>query len=275
MTITYWKMKVAIVPVLLISTILSFGQAVSKPFSWPGKTRAAVCLTYDDGLDCHIDNAVPALDKYDLKGTFFCTGMSSSLQHRMDEWQTITENGHELGNHSLFHPCDGERGDWVTPEYDLNNYSMSQIINELFTANSLLKAVDGKTERTYAYTCSDFKAGQQSFVDSIRGMFVAARNDGAIPESIEEIDLHFVPSWGVVNPSGKALIEYVKKAQEKGTLAVIMFHSVGGGYLNVSLEAHNELLAYLHGNKEEIWTGTFLDVMSYIKMNRSEPMTHP
>ena len=99
-------------------------------------------------------------------------------------------------------------------------------------------------------------------------MFVSARSEGAIPESINDIDLHFVPSWGVIDPTGKELIEYVKRAQEKGTIAVFMFHSVGGGYLNVSSEAHNELLAYLHSNKDEIWTDTFINIMKYIKENR-------
>lgn len=246
----------------------SIGQSISTSFQWPENYKAAVCLTYDDGLDCHIDKAVPALDSFNLKGTFYCTGYSPSLHHRMDEWRAITENGHELGNHSLFHPCDGERFDWVEPEYDYRNYSILQIKNELFTANTLLKAVDGQEERTYAYTCSDYMVNQQSFVDSIRPMFVSARSDGPIPESIENIDLHFVPSWGVIDPTGDELIEYVKQAQKKGTIAVFMFHSVGGGYLNVSSEAHKELLAYLHSNKNEIWTDTFINIMKYIKDNR-------
>jgi peptidoglycan hydrolase-like amidase len=47
-----------------------------------------------------------------------------------------------------------------------------------------------------------------------------------------------------------------------------MFHSVGGGYLNVSKEAHRELLAYLKSNEDVIWTDTFMNVMKYIKTTR-------
>lgn len=86
----------------------------------------------------------------------------------------------------------------------------------MFTANTLLSAVDGKEERTYAYTCSDFKVGEQVFIDSIRTLFFAARSDGPIPESMHKVDPYFMPSWGVVNPTGTELIEYVKEAQEKG-----------------------------------------------------------
>lgn len=249
---------------------LAFLQAQDSQsdFKWPGKYKAAVCLTYDDGLDCHIDIAVPELDSYDLKGTFYCTGFSNSLRNRMGEWKSITLNGHELGNHTLFHPCNGDRFDWVKPEYDLRTYTMLQIRTELLTANTFLTAVDGKKERTFAYTCSDFEVNNVSFVDSIRNMFVAARSDGPIPESVDMVDLHFAPSWGVIDPSGTDLINYVKEAQEKGTIAIFMFHSVGGGYLNVSKEAHKELLAYLKSNEEVIWTDTFMNVMKFIENTR-------
>jgi sialate O-acetylesterase len=253
---------------ILVSISSLHAQNDISNYKWPEKYKAAVCLTYDDGLDCHLDVAVPELDSYNLKGTFYCTGYSNSLRNRMEEWRAITLNGHEIGNHTLFHPCNGERFDWVKPEYDLRTYTMSKIRTELSTANTFLTAVDGKNERTFAYTCSDFEVNNISFVDSIRNMFVAARSDGPIPASMDMVDLYFAPSWGVVDPSGTDLINYVKEAQEKGTIAIFMFHSVGGGYLNVSSEAHKELLAYLKSNEDVIWTDTFMNVMKYIKNTR-------
>ena len=261
------RMILFILCLLSCSSIL-LAQNSDSYFKWPGQYQAAVCLTYDDGLVCHIDIAVPILDSYDLKGTFYCTGFSNSLRNRMDDWRAITGKGHEIGNHTLFHPCNGERFDWVKPEYDLRTYTMLQLRNELITANTMLTAVDGMTERTYAYTCSDFEVNNVSFVDSLRNLFVAARSDGPIPDSMEMLDLHFAPSWGVVDPSGADLINYVKEAQEKGTIAIFMFHSVGGGYLNVSEEAHREVLAYLKSNSDVIWTDTFLNVMKYVKNTR-------
>jgi len=251
--------------ILIVSTSLVLAQNERIAFKWPGNYQAAVCLTYDDGLDSHLDVAVPDLDAHDLKGTFYCTGFSTSLRSRMEDWRAIVENGHELGNHTLFHPCDGEKFDWVKPEYDLRTYTMPQLRDELRTASTLLTAVDGKKERTYAYTCSDFEASGISYVDSIRNMFVAARSEGPIPESMDMVDIHFAPSWGVVDPTGDELVDYVKRAQEKGTIAVLMFHSVGGGYLNVSAEAHKQLLDYLEDNKEVIWTDTFITLMKYVK----------
>lgn len=264
-------MRFCLLPLLLFFVAIT-GNAkdkTSSTFRWPGKAKAAVCLTFDDGLDCHLDKAAPMLEKYGFRGTFNCTGNSASLQNRLKEWRALARRGHELGNHTLFHPCDGENRDWVKPEYDLRTYTTDRIKNELFTANTLLKAIDGKTERTFAYTCTDCYVGDASFVETIKPMFVAARGAGAIPENMDKVDLFYVPSWGVDNPTGPDMINYVEKAKQAGTIAVFMFHSVGGGYLNVSEESLGELLKYLKEHKNEYYTDTFINVMKYIKVQRS------
>ncbi|QGY43832.1 polysaccharide deacetylase family protein [Maribellus comscasis] len=234
-------------------------------FQWPDGAKAAVCFTYDDGLDCHLDVAVPQLDEFELKGTFYCTGNSTSLFNRMEEWREIVRKGHELGNHTLFHPCDGNKGDWVKPEYDLNNYTPDQIIAELKTANTLLKAIDGKEKRTYGYTCSNTVAGGEDFTDDIQSLFIGARCDGPIPETMKGYDVYKTPSFAVVDLSADEMIEAVESARKKGTIVVFMFHSVGGGYLNVDAGEHRKLLEYIAENKDDYYNATFGEVMEYIK----------
>ncbi len=252
----------------ILISILLFAFKGMAQFSWPNGTKAAVVFTYDDGLDCHLDVAVPHLDEFGFKGTFFCTGNSQSLNKRMDEWRNIVKNGHEIGNHTLFHPCDGLTFDWVKPEYDLSRYSPDQILAELKTANTLLKAVDGYDKRTFAFTCSNYVAGGEDFSDKIKSLFVAARCDGQIPENMKNYNVYKTPSWGVENPTAEQLISYVNEAKGKGTIAIFMFHSVGGGYLNVGAEEHRSLLKYLSENRNDFYIGTFLEVMQYIKENR-------
>jgi sialate O-acetylesterase len=255
---------------ILILGFLSAHTLSNAQFKWPNGAKAAICLTYDDGLDCHLDIAVPQLDSAGLKGTFFCTGNSPSLYNRMDEWRKIVKNGHELGNHTLFHPClkikaDGSVADWVKPEYDLAHYTFEQLINELRTANTLLKAIDGKELRTFAYTCSDCTAGGTDFTGSLGKLFTAARSDGKIPVTMDGYNVFRAPSWGVDSPTADAMISYINEARDKGTIAIFMFHSVGGGYLNVSAEEHRKLLAYIAKNRKDFFCGTFGEVMDYVK----------
>ena len=253
----------------LIVPLVLFSAAVSAQFTWPGGAKAAVCFTYDDGLDCHLDVAVPQLDEYGYKGTFYCTGSSQSLSRRMNEWRQIVQNGHELGNHTLFHPCDGQRLDWVKPEYDLNNYSQLRILDELRAASALLKAVDGHETRTYAYTCGHYIAGGADYRGSMPDLFEAARGEGPVPSTMEGYDIFYAPSWMVTDNTAEDMISYVESAREKGTIAIFMFHSVGGGYLNVGAEEHRQLLEYLHNHQGEYYVATFMEMMDYIERNRN------
>lgn len=241
-------------------------------FNWPHGAKAAICLTYDDALDGQLDYAIPQLDSTGLKGTFFCTGNSPCLNNRMDEWRMAAKNGHELGNHTLFHPClavkpDGSKMDWVKPEYDLQKYTLYQLLNELKTANTLLKAIDGKEVRTYAYTCSDCSVGGISFTDSIKNLFTAARSDGQIPETMTGYDIYKTPSLCAIDNSAEELIAYINKAREKGTIAIFMFHSVGGGYLNTGAAQHRQLIEYISKNRKDFYCAPFQEVMDYIKNN--------
>ncbi|UXX79902.1 polysaccharide deacetylase family protein [Reichenbachiella carrageenanivorans] len=258
----------------LLLVCLVFGTQAQQSFNWPKGKKAAVVLTYDDAIDCHLDIVVPALDEYGYKGTFFLTGSAQSVANRSEAWRAIAANDHELANHTLFHPCrkviPGERNfDWIRPEYDLDGYSFPQLINELNTANSLLHALDGKSERTFAYTCVDHTIQGVDFSDSIQHIFVAARGLSPVPESLRGVDPYLMPSTSAAELTGEQLIAEVKKAQANGTVITFLFHSVGGGYLNTSAEAHRELLDYLKQNQDKLWIDTFLNVTQHVQREQA------
>lgn len=129
--------KKFVVFILLVSIGL-FSSAQNKRV-WNNK-NCAVVLTYDDALNVHIDNAIPVLDSLKLKATFYLSGYSGVLNSRMTEWETIAKKGHELANHTLFHPCTGKRPgrEFVTADYDLNNYSLRRLTDEIKMTNTLL-----------------------------------------------------------------------------------------------------------------------------------------
>ena len=91
-----------------------------------------------------------------------------------------------------------------------------------------------------------------SFVDSIRSMFVAARGSAPLPETMNGLDIHNVPSWGVVDPTGDELIAYVEEARER----FARLHSEGR--LDLHREergARREVLARLDGVRFAYETG--------------------
>lgn len=239
---------------------------------WHGRA-CAVSLTYDDALNVHLDNVIPLLDSLGLKGTFYLSGYFSGFRTRMADWKVAANYGHELGNHTLFHPCTGKLPgrEWVPPDYDLGNYTMQRLLDEIKMANTLLEVFDGKTERTFAYPCGDTKIGDSSYVDKIRDEFVAARGVKSEMAKINEIDLYNVGAYMINSQSGEELIALVKQTMQNHAWIVFLFHGVGGEHsLNVSLSAHRKFLQFLKQNEKDIWTAPFIDIAEYIKKYNQE-----
>ncbi len=262
-----WKILMSVILVTL-STVLK-GQG---PKQWNGHSSAVV-LTYDDGLNVHLNKVIPALDAAGLKGTFYAEGRAPALHRRMDEWRKAAANGHELGNHTLFHPCAGSlpgRG-FVNADFDLDTYTIRRITEELQVANTLLKAIDGKSVRTFAYTCGDRKAGDTDFTPQVKNLFPGARGVASKMETPETIDLYNIGAYMINGQTGEQMIALVKEAQQKGRLLVFLFHGVGGEHnLDVSLEAHNQLVEYLKENRKDIWVATMLDVVEFLNNSQSQ-----
>jgi sialate O-acetylesterase len=255
--------------ILLVFFIAIFGDTIDAQDKavWHNK-KCAVCLTYDDALNVHLDNVVPLLDSLGLKGTFYLSGYFDSFRKRSNEWRAVAGKGNELGNHTLFHPCEGKSPgrEWVKPDYDLNSYTMQRIVDEIKMANILLSAIDGKTKRTFAYPCGDTKIGDSSYVGKIEGDFVAARGVEGKMQRINEIDLNGIGAYVINGQSGDELINMVTKAMENNALLVFLFHGVGGEHsLNVSLDAHSKLLHFLKKNEKDIWVAPLIEIAECVK----------
>ncbi|RXK61754.1 chitooligosaccharide deacetylase [Lacibacter luteus] len=234
--------------------------------AWKGK-KAAVVITYDDAIDQHLDNAVPVLDSLGLKATFYLTAFSQSMQKRLNEWKNLSVRGHELGNHTLFHPCVGNMPgrEWVSKTNDLNNYTVKRIENEMLMTNLFLQSLDGKTKRTFAFTCGDMKIADSSFINGMKKDFVAARAVRNEMHKINEVDLYNVDCYVVNNHSFEEMKTWVDKAMQTNSLLVILFHGVGGGNgLDVTIENHRKLLAYIKQKEKEIWVAPMIDVAEHV-----------
>jgi peptidoglycan-N-acetylglucosamine deacetylase len=240
--------------------------------AWQGK-KCAVILTYDDAVAQQLDNAIPALDSLGLKGSFYITAFNPGSKDRLDDWKKAAANGHELGNHTLFHPCIGNtRGrEWVSSETDMSRYTMQRMENEIRMTNVFLQALDGKTARTFAFTCGDMKIGDSSFINGLKNDFTAARAVRHEMHPLNQVDLYNMDCFAVNGETGSQMIEWVIKAVATNSLLVILFHGVGGGHsIDVSLAAHSELLKYLKQNEKDIWTAPLIEVAEYIKKYQSK-----
>jgi peptidoglycan/xylan/chitin deacetylase (PgdA/CDA1 family) len=81
--------------------------------------QSLISLTFDDGLRCQFDNAVPVLNRHDIPATFFLIANQDSTHeswdHKNDWWKIdwreediatlkkLINHGHEIGSHSVTH----------------------------------------------------------------------------------------------------------------------------------------------------------------------------
>ncbi|HYO20989.1 MAG TPA: polysaccharide deacetylase family protein [Flavisolibacter sp.] len=259
-------------PIILIFIVLTIPSVCGKTLLWKDK-QAAVVLTYDDALNVHLDNAIPLLDSLGLKATFYLSAFSPGCSQRVAHWKKAAATGHELANHTLFHPCIGDRPgrEFVPGDHKLNNYTVKRMVDEVRMTNVFLEALDGKKKRTFAFTCGDMKIGDTAFFDGLKEDFMAARTVYPSMPGVAEADVYNLPCYPVNGQSGNELIALVKQAVEKKALLIFLFHGVGGEHgLNVSLDAHRQLLQYLQQHEKTLWVTTALDASAYIKQSQSK-----
>ena len=133
-------------------------------------------------------------------------------------------------------------------------------------ANGFLEALDGKKERTFAFTCGDMKVKDTSFMDLLKDDFIAARAVRHEMHTIDKINVYNIDCYAVNGETAMEMEQWVKKAMETNSLLVILFHGVGGGNaLNVSLSAHREFLSYLKQHENDIWIAPLIDVAKHVK----------
>lgn len=262
------KYVICILSGILLYTLPVQAQAVH----WPAGKQAAIVLTYDDALPSQLKNAAPQLERAGLKATFFLTSDIDSLS--IPQWRKLAKKGYELGNHTVFHPCADTDDNPVPSE----PYTAYRIIREIEVMDRFLFAIDGKTKRTFAYPCAETFVGGKDYVDSLRRYTLvkyarAGGDSSAVINDFIHLDTLRVPSYGLEGgENGKQLIAFVQRVEAKGGLGIIMFHGVGGDYITVSAEAHQQLVDYLRKHQRDIWVTTFKQALDevYSQVKRSK-----
>jgi len=254
----HWLMSLLVC--LQIGNVAAQDMNMSEDvFTWPDGQKMAISLSYDDALDSQLDNVIPSLKKHGLMASFYLTLASSTVRHRLEEWRAAAMQGHELGNHTIFHPCSAalpDRG-WVSSYYNIDDYVIQEIVDEVTIANSFLYAIDGRSERTLTAPCGDIVISDGNYIPAMRELFIAVKG-------FESNDTTFANEWGPVGVSGSELVGRLEAEVASGTrLFNIIFHGVGGDYLDVSLEAHDYLLNYLVDNRETFWVDSYINIMKY------------
>lgn len=274
----------------------SGGTGASDSGPWPEGKLAAVSLTYDDGLDGQLKHAVPALDARGLLGTFFLSSFqgvphvwalpdtTTALNPRHMAWQAVAQAGHELGGHTIYHPCDNNNAGYKPEDYD-----QERMAAELDESIARLKRLSPDEPQSFAYPCYGDTvgiAGGASYMPLVDARFLTARTsaEGVSDPATVPLTQAAQRFGDAEGTSADALIAYVDEALAAGGWAVFTFHGIGPAaecdinqfnldvcalnYLTTSSEAHAALLDYLVQKQSEVWTAPMKAVAAHIQSTR-------
>lgn len=238
----------------------------------PDGARAAISVTYDDALPVHRTLCAPMLSERGLRGTFYVPAAAADLHQHTAAWRDVATAGHELGNHTCWHPCrnDHNRMAWVKPTYDLRAYDERRIQDEIRLANRILHLIDGQTERTFAATCGHITVGPteapRDFTADLKQDLRCIRSGGtAAPVSLDAVGF-IVPHVAADHRPAAELIAIVEAARAQGGWVIFMIHGVGAGTHNLHMleDEHRQLLDHLAAHRDDLWVAPTVAVARHL-----------
>jgi peptidoglycan/xylan/chitin deacetylase (PgdA/CDA1 family) len=235
-------------------------------FVWPDGKRAALSLTYDDGLTGQLQIAEPQLEAHGFKATFFLTQVN--MQDRIADWQALARKGHEIGDHTVDHPCE------LRP-FTARSFAQREILPmEAFEAEHFGKA----PERLYAYPCGatelgrsgDLNQRQRRYLSVVRRNFAAARivdggpNDPRLVSRFRYLLQANAPTYD--QDDAKLAFSYAQSAIDRGYWAILIFHDVverrqASG--ETSRATHAAILDWI--SAQPLWCAPMGQVFDYVR----------
>lgn len=269
---------------ILFSASFSFAQGydegMEKPkttdFSWPDGKSMAISLTFDDARLSQVDMGIPVMDKHNVKGTFYLA--PDAMVQRIDGWKAAIQNGHEVGNHSLIHPCTGNFL-WAR-EKALEEYSLISMGLELDSASNSIEQYLGVKPVSFAYPCGQTYVERgletQSYVPLIAARFSTGRTwlDEA-PNDPAYCDLSQLTGMELDGKSFQDIKALIDTAKKYGSWLILAGHEMDdGGFQTSLLTTIDSICAYAMDPANGIWIDGVKSIGDYVREKQGFPNHH-
>lgn len=241
-----------------------------QSFRWPDGIRAAVSLSFDDARLSQVDRGLPVLDAHGARATFYVS--PHNLDKRLSGWREAVAKGHEVGNHTLTHPCSGNFG--FARGSALEDYTLERMERELVEANDAVEDLLAVRPTTFAYPCGQTFVGRgqntRSYVPLVARLFTVGRRAfDEIHNAPAFCDLAQVTGLDFDCASLDRIMAMVNAALADGGWLVFFGHDVGdGGRQTVPASALDALCRHAADRANGLWMDTVSAIGGYILQNR-------
>ncbi len=242
-----------------------------KKFNWPEGKHGAISVTFDDARFSQIDTGLPILDEYGAKATFYVS--INTLEKRLDAWKKAAANGHEIGNHSLTHPCSGNFS--FAREKALENYTLNKMQYELEESNMIIERLLNVRPVSFAYPCGQKFVGRgrnlKSYIPVVAENFLSGR--GWMDEWSNDPAFCDMAQLMGVELDGKnfeQVKQWIDKTTANGGWLIFCGHEIGEGGRQTTLSPTLKALCeYAQEPANGLWLDTVQTVASYIVKQRT------
>ncbi|MCX6262815.1 MAG: polysaccharide deacetylase family protein, partial [Bacteroidia bacterium] len=245
----------------------------NKPdFQWPEGKKMGLSLTFDDARLSQVDKGIPLLDKYGVKATFYLS--PDNITQRLEAWEKAVTNGHDIGNHSLLHPCTGNFV-W-SKDKALEDYTLQDMNMELDSASKLIKKMLGIQPVSFAFPCGQTFVGRgnitRSYVPVISAKFETGRgwlNEG--PNDPAFCDMSQLTGMELDGKSFEQIKTLIEEAKSKGQWLVFAGHEMNeGGFQTSQLSTIESICKYASDPANGIWIDNVHNIAAFVKEKRGE-----
>lgn len=244
-------------------------------FPWPGNRTGAISLTFDDGLASQLAVAVPTLNQVGLQGTFYLSP-GPDYEQALSPWREVAAAGHELGNHTISHPCAYNAFSKANPvTLALEDMILDELEAEIVEASRRLRAlVPQQSDISFAYPCYQSFVGRgltrQSYVPLVARHCIAGRGFGEYPlaNDPDHCDLAYLWAWPCERMSATELLGLAERTAAVGRWGIMVFHGVHEGHLSITEGDLAELCALLAARSDRIWTAPVATVARWVREQR-------
>lgn len=243
------------------------------PFPWPDGKKAALSLTFDDARPTQADLGIPLLNQFGVKGTFYVS--FHSLRQRIDAWRAAVAQGHEIGNHTVRHPCTGNFR-WSRGAA-LEDFTLEQIEQDILEANATIdEALDVKP-KSFAYPCGQKFVGRgesaRSYIPVVAKHFLVGR--GFKDETDNDpwfCDLAQACAYDFDGATFDQLRPRIDAAVKgRGWVIFVGHEMVKGECQTVRGDTIEALCRYVNEPANGIWCATVAEVGAHIAQSRGKP----
>jgi len=254
---------------LIISSLLS---AQKSSFAWPDGKSMALSLSFDDARRSHPVTGRDLFRRIGGKATFYVN--PPAMHYNIDGWKDLVSDGHEIGNHTVQHPCSGNFP-W-SRDKALENYTLASMRQELLEANHQIHAMLGVRPVSFAYTCGNTFVGrglnQKSYIPLVAELFGSGR--GWMNEPFNDpmfADFAMLQGNEMDGKDFKNdILPMIESARNTGSWLLLAGHEIGeNAEQTVNITMLEELMAYLQQPDSDIWIATVGEIAAYVKEQRS------